>query len=143
MNDEPRREPAGSSFIVHPSSFRVAVVTPDAVGDRMAGPGIRATYLARELAKHFPTTLIARGGPVEHGSAEARRAMGEAAVLIGQPARGFFKRRPRQHIVYDLFDPLVLELRELYGAAPSVRQRIHLGAEWLRLTFALRSADLL
>lgn len=101
----------------------------------MAGPGIRATYLARELGKHFPTTLIARGGPVE--------AMREASVLIGQPTRGFFKRRPGQRIVYDLFDPLVLELRELYGSAPSLRQRVHLAAEWMRLTFALRHADLL
>jgi glycosyltransferase involved in cell wall biosynthesis len=57
--------------------------------------------------------------------------------------RGFFKRRRNQRIVYDLFDPQVLELRELYGNAPSLRQRIHLGAEWFRLTFALRHADLL
>jgi len=107
----------------------VAVVTPDAVGERMAGPGIRATYLARELGKHFPTTL--------NGSIK------DADVLIGQPARGFFKRRRGQRIVYDLFDPQVLELRELYGNAPSPRQRIHLAAEWFRLTFALNHADLL
>lgn len=103
----------------------------------MAGPGIRATYLARELGKHFPTTLVSRG------SRDAARALREASVLIGQPTRGFFKRRPGQRIIYDLFDPLVLELRELYGNAPSLRQRIHLGAEWMRLTFALRHADLL
>lgn len=80
------------------------------------------------------------GLPVLHGRA---RALREADVLIGQPARGFFKRRPGQKIIYDLFDPLVLELRELYGHMPSVRQRVHLAAEWLRLTFALRHADLL
>jgi glycosyltransferase involved in cell wall biosynthesis len=133
MRDESR--PDASSLIPHPSSLRVAVVTPDAVGERMAGPGIRATYLARELGRHFPTTLIARGGD--------RRALREADVLIGQPARGFFRRRRGQRVVYDLFDPLVLELRELYGHHPSARQRIHLAAEWFRLTFALRHADLL
>ena len=37
----------------------------------------------------------------------------------------------------------VLELRELYGNAPSLRQRVHLAAEWWRLAFALRHADLL
>ena len=126
MNNE---QSSGSSFIVHRSSFNVVVTTPDAVGERMAGPGIRATYLARELGKHFPTTL--------NGSIR------DADVLIGQPVRGFFKRRRGQKIVYDLFDPQVLELRELYGNAPSVRQRIHLGAEWFRLTFALRHGDLL
>ena len=69
--------------------------------------------------------------------------MREASVLIGQPARGFRKRRSRQRIVYDLFDPTVLELRELYGSRPSFRQRIHLGAEWWRLSEALMRADLL
>ncbi|HEX2061917.1 MAG TPA: glycosyltransferase, partial [Thermoanaerobaculia bacterium] len=65
------------------------------------------------------------------------------SVLVGQPARGFGKRRADQRIVYDLFDPTVLELRELYGSAPSLRQRVHLAAEWWRLCDALMRADLL
>ncbi|HVE73154.1 MAG TPA: glycosyltransferase [Thermoanaerobaculia bacterium] len=125
--------------------------TPDIVGDRMAGPGIRAWHLSRELAKHFPTTLIAKcegseaeGVPViEHNTDAARAAMRDASVLIGQPARGFRKRRAGQRIVYDLFDPLVLELRELYGSMPSLRQRVHLGAEWWRLSDALMRGDLM
>jgi glycosyltransferase involved in cell wall biosynthesis len=129
----------------------VLVHTPDVIGDRMAGPGIRAWHIARELAKHTRTVLVAkREGNVPdgvtilpHGTPEARHALRTARVLIGQPARGFGKRRPRQRIAYDLFDPTVLELRELYGAAPSLRQRIHLGAEWWRLTEALMRADLL
>ncbi|MFZ2492815.1 MAG: glycosyltransferase, partial [Thermoanaerobaculia bacterium] len=67
----------------------------------------------------------------------------DADVLIGQPSRGFGRRRRAQKIAYDLFDPNVLELRELYGAAPSARQRVHLGAEWMRLLHAMRSGDLL
>jgi glycosyltransferase involved in cell wall biosynthesis len=132
-------------------NFNVVVHTPDVVGDRMAGPGIRAWHLAAELARHVPTRLIARSegsAPsgvtlIEHGSPAARAALREASVLVGQPARGFGKRRREQRIVYDLFDPTVLELRELYGAAPSVRQRIHVAAEWWRLTAALMRADLL
>src|SRR6266576_5492744 len=111
MNVEERG--AGSSFIVHRSSFNVVVVTPDAVGERMAGPGIRATYLARELGKHFPTTLIAHGVgqtllSVQDSTGRsacatpARDAIRNADVLIGQPVRGFFKRRPGQRMVYDL-----------------------------------------
>jgi glycosyltransferase involved in cell wall biosynthesis len=135
------------------SSFSVLVHTPDVVGERMAGPGIRAWHLAAELAKHFPTMLVAKseGGGlpeagvtrVEHGSREAQAALRAASVLVGQPARGFHKRRSSQRIVYDLFDPTVLELRELYGRSPSMRQRVHLAAEWWRLTDALRRADLL
>jgi glycosyltransferase involved in cell wall biosynthesis len=131
--------------------FSVVVHTPDVVGDRMAGPGIRAWHLAAELAKHFPTKLIAKregSAPedvtlISHGSSEARKALREASVLVGQPARGFGKRHNGQRIVYDLFDPTVLELRELYGNAPSLRQRVHLAAEWLRLSTALMRADLL
>jgi len=135
---------------------QVVVHTPDVVGERMAGPGIRASHLAAELAKHFDVTLIARmedrqsclsgqaGLPVlHHGSAAARSAIRNADVLIGQPPRGFRVRRPHQKIIYDLFDPTVLELRELYGNKPSLRQRVHLAAEWWRLSEALMRADLL
>jgi len=114
---------------------QVVVHTPDVVGERMAGPGIRAAHLAEELAKHFQVTLIAQGGD--------RAALRKADVLIGQPARGFRVRRPHQKIIYDLFDPTVLELRELYGNKPSLRQRVHLAAEWWRLSEALMRADLL
>ncbi len=126
--------------------FHVVIHTPDVVGERMAGPGIRAFHLASELEKHFTTTLIARregSGGIASGTAEARDIMRNADVLIGQPARGFRKRRRSQRIVYDMFDPTVLELRELYGAAPSLRQRIHLAAEWSRLCHALIEADVL
>ena len=131
--------------------FSVVVHTPDVVGDRMAGPGIRAWHMARELSKHFDTTLIAKAEGIErdgvtfieHGTDAARAAMRDASVLIGQPARGFRKRRRGQRIVYDLFDPTVLELRELYGGMPSLRQRVHLAAEWWRLAEALMRADLL
>jgi glycosyltransferase involved in cell wall biosynthesis len=125
--------------------------TPDVAGERMAGPGIRAWQLARVLSKHWPVTLVAKsdGAPpsdvafLEHGSAEAREAIRNARVLIGQPARGFRTRRAGQKIVYDLFDPNVLELREVYGNTPSLRQRVHVAAEWWRLSEALLRADLL
>lgn len=133
--------------------LRIAVHTPDVVGERMAGPGIRAWHLADELSKHFAVTLIARleGRPPEvaqfplvaRGSAEAKRAMHDADVLLGQPARGFRRLRKVQKIVYDLFDPVLLELREMYGKSPSIRQRVHLAAEKSRLKTALKKGDLL
>jgi len=133
--------------------FGVVVHTPDVVGERMAGPGIRAWHFAGELAKHFPTTLVCmREGaqPAAHefrvaarGSAEALVAMRSADVLIGQPARGFRRQRRAQRVVFDLFDPVLLELREMYGRHPSVRQRIHLKAEGLRVRRALAKGDLL
>jgi len=117
----------------------------------MAGPGIRALYFARELSRHFATTLVAKCDGampegvdvIEHDTDAARAAMRDASVLIGQPARGFRRRRAGQRMIYDLFDPTVLELRELYGNQPSLRQRIHLGAEWWRLSEALMRGDVL
>jgi glycosyltransferase involved in cell wall biosynthesis len=131
------------------SSFNVVVATPDIIGERMAGPGIRAWHLARELSRHVRTTLIAKTDAstdaivIPKDTPQAEEAVEGADVLIGQPARGFRKRRRSQKLVMDLFDPLVLELRELYGNAPSLRQRIHLAAEWSRLMFALRQGDVL
>ena len=79
------------------SALVLVVHTPDVVGERMAGPGIRAWHFAGELAKHFPTTLICkREGPLpakpafrvaERGSAGATAAMKSADVLIGQDDR--------------------------------------------------------
>jgi glycosyltransferase involved in cell wall biosynthesis len=131
----------------------VVVHTPDVVGERMAGPGIRAWHVADELAKHFATMLVCkREGdlPVRgdfrvapRGSAEALVAMRSADVLIGQPARGFRRQRRGQRVVYDLFDPVLLELREMYGRRPSMRQRIHFEAERWRIRRAMGEGDLL
>ena len=133
--------------------FSVVVHTPDVVGERMAGPGIRAWHFAGELARHFTTTLVCkREGELpgaadcriaERGSAEALVAMRAADVLVGQPARGFGRQRRGQRVVYDLFDPVLLELREMYGRRPSMRQRIHLVAERGRVRRAVAHGDLL
>jgi glycosyltransferase involved in cell wall biosynthesis len=128
--------------------MRVVVSTPDVVGERMAGPGIRAYHFAEELAKHFDTTLVAKKEangldatfPIVERSAEA---FADADVIISQSARDLRHVGKHQRYVADLFDPQVLELRELYGNRPSARQRVHLAAEWWRLTRALRRADLL
>ena len=126
--------------------FSVVIATPDVVGERMAGPGIRAWHFSEELSKHFPTTLIAQfegAAGIQWKSRDARDAMRDASVLIGQPARGFRRMRPDQRIVFDLFDPVLLELREMYGSHPSLRQRLHFLAEQMRLQRALNQGDLL
>ena len=152
---DPRPSPLGSAGpTLDPASGQTVVIhTNDVVGERMAGPGIRAWHLAIEMAKHFPTTLIARRqGPLPStvpfpvlvsGTPAAKGAIRSAWVLIGQPARGFRRVRRGQRMVADLFDPVLLELRELYGASPAPRQRLHLLAERFRIQRALRQADLL
>jgi glycosyltransferase involved in cell wall biosynthesis len=133
------------------SRGEVVVFTPDVVGERMAGPGIRAWHFARQLARSFPTTLVAQlesfhGSvrAVQRNDLAARNLLRDAAVVIGQPTRellGLDHRR--QKLIFDLFDPVVLELRELYADGASLRDRIHLRREWGRLHAALRRGALL
>lgn len=118
----------------------------------MAGPGIRAWQLARSLSSHFDTTLIARReGELPDGELrvldrsadDAKDALRKADVLVGQPARHFGRERRGQRVVYDLFDPVLLELRELYGRHPSLRQRVHYAAEAWRVRRAVGEGDAL
>lgn len=129
--------------------MKIVVSTPDVVGARMAGPGIRAFHFAEELAKHFDGVALAarlESAPPPAPFAIVPRdasIVRHAEVLITQTARDLRFVRPRTKVIADLFDPVVLELRELYGDTPSLRQRIHLGAEWLRLMRMLRRGDAL
>ncbi len=134
--------------------FSVVVATPDVVGRRMAGPGIRAYHFARELSRHFSTTLVAdleefdldREGfeIAPRGSKRASHALRNASVIIGQPFRDIVNRTSKhQKLVFDLFDPVVLELPELAPYRSRMKHAIHLRREWGRLLFALRNGDLL
>jgi glycosyltransferase involved in cell wall biosynthesis len=147
----------------------VVVATPDIVGRRMAGPGARAWHIADELARHFSTRLIAVVGDglearhstasadsrtfavsgtkrtlevIRWGSPLATEALRTAEVVIGQPSRALLSI-PTGRVAFDLFDPVVLELAELYRGSPTVRERLHLGAEWMRLRRALARGDAL
>ena len=102
---------------------RVAVVTPDVVGARMAGPGIRAFHFATELARHFDVVLVAQLQELEPqgfetaawGSAAARAAMRSSDVLIGQPRREVLSaRHPRATGTYaKLIEEYVVRDRKL------------------------------
>jgi glycosyltransferase involved in cell wall biosynthesis len=120
----------------------------------MAGPGLRAFHLAIELARRFDVRLVAelpddfaeRAGiaAVARGTGEAARALREADVLVGQPTRELLRlRSARARRVFDLFDPVVLELPAVYGEDNGLRGRAHQWIEWRRLRSALKRADLL
>jgi glycosyltransferase involved in cell wall biosynthesis len=147
-----------SSFIFHLSFFsyhrgvsdRVVVMTEDVVGARMAGPGIRAFHFAAELSTRFDTTLVARlegatGSEepfrmMDWDSGEALEAIEQAAVVIGQPGRRILRARRGKHTIYDLFDPVVLELEEMRGSE-GWRGRIHRAMESRRLIQALERGE--
>ena len=91
-------------------------------------PGQDLDALSQRVdAHHHPARLKAL-------AQRLREPAGEPTVTLGPG---------EQRVAFDMFDPTVLELRELYGSAPSLRQRIHLGAEWSRLCYALEMGALL
>lgn len=108
--------------------MRLLIISHDIVGQRMAGPGIRAWELARVLAIHAEVTLLAPQ-PVDLTAPGVRTghfALGSSASLaeyLRQSdvilANGFLlESHPeladvRQPLILDLYDPTLLENIEL------------------------------
>ena len=140
----------GASRMIRSMSQPVVIITPDVVGARMAGPGIRAWHIARELRDRFDVVLIAMfqdeegleldGIRIERfGSRGAAKALRTAGVVIGQPHREMLRLvGGGQSLIFDLFDPVILELDELTAG---LRGRLHRILEYRRLTRALRGGD--
>lgn len=131
----------------------VVIYTRDVVGRRMAGPGIRAFHLADELGRHAPVALVAeladfdgagRFRSLQRGTPEAIEALRAAKVVLGQPTKELLRltRRPAR-VVFDLFDPVVLELPAIYEGRAGLRGRAHQWIEWQRLQTAMKEGDLL
>ena len=116
----------------------VLVLSSEPVGERMAGPAIRAAELARALAAEHDVTLAApapsrapeeerasaRGGlraarcPDRRRAATRRRGGPGAAAHAARPAGPGCPVR----IVLDLYNPIVMEVLEAV-AAPAGRAR--------------------
>ena len=112
---------------------RVLIISHDVVGDRMAGPGIRAWQIAGVLAAEHPVTLVAPrmidlqppgflcGDYTWGDSASLAAWLREADLVV---ANGFvLEGHPElaavaQPLALDLYDPVLLENLELLRAAP-------------------------
>lgn len=124
------------------AGLRVAVVSTEQPGSRMAGPGIRATALAAGLGAHGAEVVLAcpdkadrdLGVPVvptSHTPAAFRRLAADRDVVVTQPvrvdiARGLHSGRAR--VVYDLYVPSYIE----YLAAQVGEPADPTVAAWLR-----------
>jgi glycosyltransferase involved in cell wall biosynthesis len=114
---------------------RIAVVTPDVLSDRMAGPAIRAFHIAQELSAGHDVTLISTARCTIDEAAfrcraaswrELRGAIGDAEVVVLQgyiSYRAPWLMHTDKIIVVDLYDPLHLEqLEQLADRPPLERQ---------------------
>lgn len=134
----------------------VAFVVPDAIGERMAGPAIRAIELALQVASVADVRLITRDAPAgghldldvrvagrsEH---DLRLAVQGADVLVvfgGVLTEHPWLAASDLHIVADAYDPAPLEALLQLRHEPLDDQRRKQQAAQVVLSDALRRADL-
>lgn len=129
---------------------KVAVITPDVVGERMAGPAIRAFELAKALLEEHDVRLVSTsaapridhvGLSTFHGTRSTlRRLEAWADVIFFQGdllTQHPWLRKSRKVLVADLYDPVHLELLEQNQVHPMFRrmveQHLSLRTLWLQL----------
>ena len=115
----------------------VLVISEDPVGAEMGGNAIRAYEVARALSEHAEVTLAApaSGGAapgVEHVpfDRESPRELGaqlrgiDVVVTLPQnPVITSVLRRSRARIVYDLYDPKVLQSMEAHATSSTITRQ--------------------
>jgi glycosyltransferase involved in cell wall biosynthesis len=110
---------------------RIVVVSNDRIGIKMAGPAIRYYHFAHELAKRFDVTLVVPTAPdTEIDFADVvvapqlsyrrfkqlvRRSDALVAQQLSAPAMRALAGGETK-IIYDLYDPLLIETLPLFAA---------------------------
>lgn len=138
-------------------SPRVLFISPDAVGERMAGLGIRYTELAQALGDVAEVTIatgdaegadvVLPGGAAVVGYAphdpRALRALIAASDTIVAPPQWplvtSWLRRSGKRVVFDLYDPETLETLELFAPRRPALRRLMVALTLDRLDDALRT----
>jgi glycosyltransferase involved in cell wall biosynthesis len=135
---------------------RVLFISPDAVGDRMAGLGIRYTELAKALLPDVDV-VVATGDRSEagampagvrvtgyepHAPAALRPEIAAADAIVAPPqwpvVTGWM-RRSGARLVFDLYDPETLETLELFARRRPPLRRLMVALTLDRLEDALRA----
>jgi hypothetical protein len=107
---------------------KVALISNDKIGSKMAGPGIRYLELARSLSKHFEVTLFTPDFcDIEldfckvvvyipkHITQSVGKQIGHFDYVISQNLRPSFiniMKRNKVRFIADLYDPLPIEIIE-------------------------------
>ncbi len=121
---------------------RILFISSDVVGDKMAGPAIRAVELARRLAAEHQVTLAApnrpdlpdlAGASFREGRGAFRRLVADSEIVVTQglgmplgPVLG-----PGHHLVLDFYDPNPVEVLAHFreaARADARRSQDHLAA---------------
>lgn len=114
---------------------KILVVSPDVVGQKMAGPGIRYTEIAKQLSKWFDVTLYA---PSVNGNVnfsftiytyddlrELQDVVGEYDFVFAQSLAFEIVTvaiKSKTQIIYDMYNPLPIEA--LVGNIPTTQEGV-------------------
>src|SRR4051794_35355270 len=134
---------------------RAVFVYADRVGAEMGGMGIRAVELARALAPHAETSIVAAatdgadlGVPVStfepHDPHALEDAVRGADLIVAQPQWPTAMRvlaGSGAQLVFDLYDPEVFGTLEHFADRPSVLRRTRAAFAQARLDHPLRTGD--
>lgn len=118
------------------------MLSPDVVGEQMAGPGVRYWELAHVLARHLPVTLAVPAGPppphsetvqvvtyrYQDRAAVQRLAEEHAALFLSGPVLYHFPALGQidRPMAVDIYIPSILENLEIHRArAMDERSAIH------------------
>jgi glycosyltransferase involved in cell wall biosynthesis len=117
-----------------PSRRRIAVITADVLGPRMAGPAIRALHIAEALAAEHDVVLVSTAECTITREAFScrhvpwaglREAVGDAEVVVFQGFVSYHAPwliRGDQILVIDLYDPVHLEQLEQLADRPAMER---------------------
>ena len=137
---------------------RVLFISPDAVGARMRGMGIRYTELARALASHAdvvvatgdsesagePPAGISVTGYAPHAPGALRPEIERADAIVAPPqwpvVTGWM-RRSGARLIFDLYAPETLETLELFADRKPALRRLMVALTLDRLEDALGCGD--
>jgi glycosyltransferase involved in cell wall biosynthesis len=133
----------------------ILFICPDAVGERMAGLGIRHVELGRALAPHAEVTIAsgaAESTPVEgirtahydvHAPHALRALIARADAVVAPPQWPLVARWLRgcdARVIHDVYTPEALETAQLFAARAPLLRRLMVSATLDRLHDALASA---
>lgn len=140
------------------STPRILIISPEQVGQTMAGPAIRALELARTLADNGNVTLFAPPGSTNEtddfrlymgnpaNAEDVRKVAEEHDILISQPlppsvVRGLVDLPIR--LIFDLYDPTPVEILEHHQGLPMHEQKHAAAVNIDAVRMAMLAADFL
>jgi len=141
---------------VNASRRSVLLISPDAVGERMRGMGIRSTELARALAPHADV-VVATGdlsgggepppdirvtGYAPHAPVALREEIARAGAIVAPPQWPLvtsWMRRSGARLIFDVYTPETLETLELFADRGAALRRLMVALTVDRLEDALCS----